>query len=93
MRRLALLLALAACTPQATDTPRIVPKSACGVPCTTTSQCDSIGNCRVCGVTGKCGVGLPAEPLSDAATGISPDDTATENTANDDAVHLPPSKP
>lgn len=78
MIRLLAIALIAGCSlsPQATDTPRIVPKAACGTPCTTTSQCDSIGTCRYCGVRGQCGAGLPADPLQlDAGTDAAPTGT------------------
>lgn len=71
-----LILAFAAC-PQSMDAPRIKPLSACGISCTTSSQCDGLGSCHVCGVNGRCASGLPAEPLQldagiDAAGGTAP---------------------
>jgi hypothetical protein len=70
MIRIALLIALAACSPSSAVSPS--PRS-CGNPCSTSSQCsDFFSGCRVC-FLGKCAASLPATPIADAGIDAAPD--------------------
>jgi hypothetical protein len=68
MRVLIIIALLAACRrpPPASKSQDIIIAGDCGGRCITSTDCDSSSGCRSCGVDGRCGNVLPAEPITDA---------------------------